>query len=109
MMSYTPVPVDDNGVKMPDRWTELYTQREASVSTVLTAISLPVDVKEVWIHVEGSNQVLVMKGTVANSESIYLTSDGEWFSVPVCAVAGATIIYAAAPTGTVNLSILAGR
>lgn len=109
-MNLFPVPRDGNNNPILDRGTELYTVREAGIDTGGTAIALPLDCKEILVHVEGSTVVCTVTGNAADSEAVNLTSDGYWLpNVPICVAAGATVLTLAAPSATIDVSIWAVR
>lgn len=108
-MTLLGVPIDGRGYALADRGTELYTTRVEDIPTTGTAISLPVDVKEILIHIEGSTTYGTMLGTAPGSVAAKLT-DGHWFpTVPICKNAEETIVTLASDSATIKVSIWAWR
>jgi hypothetical protein len=109
-MGIQPTLRDDNGIALTGRGSEIITRRYAGVGTSGQAITLPVDVKEVLVHVEGTSELARVAGTAAGSEQARITSDGKTLgNFPVVKEAGQTVLTVAAPTGTINVSIIAWR
>lgn len=109
-MGIRPVLRDDNGCALPTFGSELLTRRYVGVDTQGTDIALGKDVKHVLIHVEGESVVAGFTGTVAGSQEIHWTSDG--LTLPELALikeADSALVRVAAPTGTINVSVLAWR
>lgn len=87
-----------------------YTKRYTGVDTNGTAINFSdVSVNEVLIHIEGSTSVATLTGdTHTDSAAAVITSDGTWLPpIPKATRAGLTIATVAAPSSTVNVSVLA--
>lgn len=109
-MTIQPILRDDNGHPLFDRGSEIVTKRFTSVDAAGQNIVLDTDVKEVLIHVEGSIEAARFTGAAAGSEQIRLTSDGLTLSnVPIVAEANRTIITVAAPTDTIDVSVIGWR
>lgn len=109
-MSIKPIARDDNGSPLIDRGTELYTKRYANVNTAGVSIELPLDVKSVLIHVEGSIEGARLVGSALGSEEARLTWDGlSLGEVDVVTEAGKALGAIKAPSGTINVSIFAWR
>lgn len=109
-MPIKPTIRDDNGLALPGHGSEIYTKRYAAVGTTGQAISLPVDVKSVRIHVEGSTEVARFVGTVAGSEEVRITSDGTTLNdVPIVKRADEDIMTVKAPSATIDVSVFAWR
>lgn len=104
-----PVPRDDNGHALADRGTELFTDRIANLSTGMSGTALPIDFKEIMLHVESGTEVLYVSGTVAGSSTARLTASGFSWTIPVIAASGQSMIHIAAPSGTCNVSLFAWR
>jgi len=109
-MAVQPVLRDDNGLPLTDRGTELFTKRFVGLSTSGLVISVPVDVKEVLLHVEGSSVKAKITGTVPGSEEISWTSDGLTLPpLPLVKAGAESICTVTAPSGTLNISLIAWR
>ncbi len=109
-MGILPTLRDDNGAPLVTRGSETITKRIAAVDTTGTAISLAADVKEVLIHVEGSSEAARFTGTISGSEQIRFTSDGMTVpALPIVVESGETVITVAAPTGTIDVSVIGWR
>ncbi len=109
-MAITPVLRDDNGNPLTNRGSEVITKRYANVGTTGQAISLTVDVKEVLIHIEGSVEAARFTGTVSGSEQVRITHDGvSLHRLALVKEPNSTIMTVAAPSGTVNVSVIAWR
>lgn len=109
-MGIRPVLRDDNGCALPNFGSELLTRRYAGVDTQGTDIALGTDVKHVVVHVEGGSLIAVFTGTVSGSQQVNWTSDG--VTLPELALikeADGSLVRVAAPTGTINVSVLAWR
>lgn len=109
-MGITPIIRDDNGIPLTGRGSEIVTRRYTDVGQTPIDASFWVDVKEVVIHIEGSNVVATIIGTVAGSEAVHWTSDG--VTLPPIQVARPpqkTIISIAVPAGSKNVSLVAWR
>jgi hypothetical protein len=109
-MGIQPVLRDDNGCALLDYGSELFTRRYSGVGADGQAMSLGVDVKRVVIHIEGSTVRARFLGTVQGSESINWTSDG--LTLPELSLvkeADQRVLTVAAPSGTINVSIMAWR
>jgi hypothetical protein len=104
-----PVPRDDNGHALTGRGSELFTHRISGLGTGMSGIALPIDFKEVMLHVESGDEVLHLTGTIAGSTTARLTASGVSWTVPVTAAAGQTFVRAAAPSGACDVSIFAWR
>ncbi len=104
-----PVPRDDNGHPLLNRGTELFTTRIADQNSTLTDLSLPVDFKEILLHLESGTEVLHVKGTIEGSTTARLTQDGFNWLLPIVSSAGAVVSQIAAATGTCNISVFAWR
>jgi len=101
---------DDNGIPLAGRGTETITKRFVGVTTSGQAVAMPVDVKEMLIHIEGATEVVRFTGTASGSEQVRITSDGLTISeLPIVAEADQSIITVAAPSGTVNVSVIGWR
>lgn len=108
-MALTPLPRDANG-KPLSAGTETVTTRVTDVDTNGTAVILPVDVKHVLIHVEGSIEAVRLTGTASGSDQIRITSDGLTLEdVPIAVDANTAIITVAAPAGTIDVSVVGWR
>ena len=108
-MALTPLPRDANG-KPLSAGIETVTQRITGVDTGGSAITLPVDVKHVLIHVEGHSEVVRFTGTASGSTPVRITSDGLTLEdVPIAVEADTAIITVTAPTGTVDVSVIGWR
>ena len=109
-MPIKPILRDDNGLALVDKGSEVITKRFTGVGTEGQSISLGVDTKHVVIHIEGATVQAKITGTVDGSQEINWTSDG--YSLPALNVvkeADDTIITFAAPSGTVDVSVLGWR
>jgi hypothetical protein len=101
---------DDNGTPLTGRGSEVVTKRFVGVDTAGQTISLPVDVKEVLVHIEGTTEIARITGTAPGSQQVRLTGDGlSLEDLPIVVQADAAIITVAAPSGTVNLSVIGWR
>lgn len=108
-MALTPLPRDANG-KPLSAGIETVTKRIIDVSTDGSDITLPVDVKHVLIHVEGSTEIVRFTGTAPGSSQVRITSDGLTLEdVPIALEADTEIITVAAPTGTISVSVIGWR
>lgn len=108
-MSLLPVPSDANGNKLPDRGTELFTTRVEGIPTTGTEISLPVDIKEILVQVEGSTTYCTVLGTAPGSVAAKVT-DGHWLpTFPLCKTADSLILTLASDSSTIKVSIWAWR
>ncbi len=103
------IPRDDDGHLMSDRGSELFTYRIVDQSADMSDVALPVDLKEVMIHVEIGTEILHVLGTIGGSIAARLTDGGFSWTIPVTANANQTLAYIAAPSGTCNVSIFAWR
>lgn len=106
-----PTPLDANGNPLIGFGTQIYTERFTAIDTdgsALTISDFP-DWKGGFIHVEGATAVAYFTGDHAAAEEIHLTSDGVTLELPKAGVAGETIGSVAAPSGTVNVSVLLWR
>ena len=109
-MPILPTIRDDNGNPLAGRGSEIVTKRYSGVDTSGQAISLGVDVKEVLIHIEGNTEAARFTGTVSGSDQVRITQDGVTLApVPVVKEADESIITVAAPSGSVNVSVIAWR
>lgn len=109
-MAILPTVRDDNGIPLAGRGSEVVTKRFSGVTTAGRGIAVPVDIKEVLIHIEGSAEVARLTGTASGSEQVRLTSDGLTVSeLPIVVEADHNIITVAAPSGTVNVSVIGWR
>lgn len=109
-MPIQPIVRDDNGLALPDRGSEIVTRRYAGVGTGGSAVTFDVDVKEVLVHIEGAVVAATFTGTVAGSDPVNWTSDGETLPpLPVVKEAGKPVVTVAAPSGTINISVVAWR
>ncbi|MEW6350467.1 MAG: hypothetical protein AB1646_15495 [Thermodesulfobacteriota bacterium] len=109
-MGIRPTLRDDNGIPLTGRGSEVVTRRFAGVGTAGQAISLPVDVKEVLVHIEGLTELARFTGTAAGSEQVRLTADGlSLEDLPLVVEADTTLLTVAAPSGTVNVSVVGWR
>jgi hypothetical protein len=105
-----PTTRDDNGNPLIGQGSELFTTRFSGVDTSGRAITLAVDVKGVLVHIEGSTEVARLTGTVNGSEPARFTQDGLTMEhLPLVKQSGETLLTVAAPSGTVNVSVLAWR
>jgi hypothetical protein len=104
-----PVPRDDNGHPLLDRGTELFTTRIVGQGATLADLSLPVDFKEILLHVESGTEVLQVRGTAEGSATARLTQDGFNWVLPIVSFAGSVVARIAAATGTCNISVFAWR
>jgi hypothetical protein len=110
MAGITPTVRDANGAQLIGHGTELFTKRITGIDTDGVDIELGVDFKSMTIHVEGSTDVMYMTGTVTGSDEIHLTSDGYTLSdVPMVVDEDGTPFNIAAPSGTIDVSIMAWR
>ncbi|MEW6113781.1 MAG: hypothetical protein AB1664_16740 [Thermodesulfobacteriota bacterium] len=109
-MAILPTVRDDNGNPLIGHGSELFTTRFSGVDTNGRAIVLAIDVKGVQVHMEGSTEIARLTGTVAGSEPARLTQDGLTIEhLPLVKQSGETLLTVAAPSGTVNVSVLAWR
>jgi len=109
-MAIQPVFRDDNGLPLTDKGSELFTKRFVGISTAGLAVSAPVDLKEVVLHIEGSTVKAKITGSVPGSEEISWTSDGVTLPpLPVVKAAGEPICTITAPSETLNVSLIAWR
>ncbi|MCA1961486.1 MAG: hypothetical protein LDL33_11900 [Desulfomonile sp.] len=109
-MAILPTLRDDNGIPLTGRGTETVTKRFVGVTTTGQVIAMPVDVKEVLIHIEGATEAARFIGTASGSEQVRITSDGLTISeLPIVAEADRDIIAVAAASGTVNVSVIGWR
>lgn len=109
-MGVQPVLRDDNGLPLIGRGSEIFTKRFVGISTAGLAISASVDVKEAVLHIEGSTVKAKITGGVPGSEEISWTSDGLTLpALPVVKAAGESILTLTAPSGTLNVSLIAWR
>ncbi len=109
-MPIKPILRDDNGLPLADKGSEVITKRFTSVATEGQAISLGADVKWVVIHIEGTTVQAKITGTLDGSQEINWTSDG--YSLPALEVvkeADDSIITIAAPSGTIDVSVIGWR
>jgi len=101
---------DDNGTVLSTRGSEVVTKRYSGVDTGGTSVSLGVDVKEVILHIEGNTEVARFTGTASGSQEVRITADGLTFQqLPLVKEAGESILTVAAPSGTVNVSLIGWR
>lgn len=109
-MTIRPIARDDNGHPLAGHGTETVTRRFTDVDTGGQAVSLGTDVKEALIHIEGAIEVIRFTGSADGSEQIRITQDGTTLGdVPIVKEANGTIITVAAPSGTVNVSVIGWR
>ena len=109
-MPIQPTLRDDNGNPLTGRGSEVVTKRFTGVGAGGQAISLGVDVKDVLVHVEGTAEAVRFTGTVSGSEEVRITKDGlSLEDLSVVKEAGDTIITVAAPSGTINVSVIGWR
>ncbi len=109
-MGIRPTLRDDNGIPLPGRGSQVVTKRFTDVDTAGRAISLPVDVKEVLVHIEGLTEVARFTGTAPGSEQVRLTGDGlSLEDLPLVLEADSTVLTVAAPSGTVHVSVIGWR
>ena len=108
-MALTPLPRDAYG-KPLSAGTETVTRRITGIDTGGSDITLPVDIKHVLVHIEGGTEVVRFTGTAAGSTQVRITSDGLTLEdVPIALEPDTTIITVAAPTGTINVSVVGWR
>ncbi len=101
---------DDNGNPLIGRGSEVVTKRFTGVDTVGQAIFLSIDVKEILIHIEGGSETVRLTGTVEGSDEVRITNDGLTLEeVGIVKEAGETIVSVAAPSGTVDVSVIGWR
>ncbi|MEW6532936.1 MAG: hypothetical protein AB1473_19050 [Thermodesulfobacteriota bacterium] len=109
-MPILPTVRDDNGNPLIGRGSELFTTRFSDIDTNGQAITMEIDVKGVLVHIEGNTEVARLTGTVAGSEPARFTQDGLTVEhLPLVKQSGETLLTVAAPSGTVNVSVLAWR
>jgi hypothetical protein len=108
-MSIFKIPRDANGHPLLDRGTEMFTDRYPAVDTDGMDIALPVDCKEIIVHVEGGNTIAIITGTVTDSNPASLTDGGSWFTIPLVKDVDQIVCSVAAPTGTIDISVFAWR
>ncbi len=109
-MAIHPTIRDDNGIPLTGRGSEVITKRYSGIDSSGQAISLPVDVKEVLIHIEGTTEVARFTGTAGGSQQVRFTSDGMTLNeLPLVKEADETIITVAAPSGTFDVSVIGWR
>ncbi len=109
-MAIQPTLRDDNGNPLTGRGSELVTKRVTGVDTTGQTISLGVDVKDILIHVEGSTELVRLTGTVSGSDQVRITQDGLTIEdLAVVKEADETIVTIAAPSGTINVSVIGWR
>lgn len=109
-MTIHPTLRDDNGNPLTDRGSELVTKRYTGIDSNGQALSLGVDVKEVLVHIEGSTEIARFTGTASGSQQVRVTQDGLTLEdVRVVKEADETIITVAAPSGTIDVSIIGWR
>ena len=109
-MPIKPILRDDNGLALTDKGSEVVTKRFTGIGTEGQAISLGTDVKCAVIHIEGSTVQAKITGTVDGSQEINWTSDG--YSLPALNLvkeADDPIITLAAPSGTIDVSVMGWR
>jgi hypothetical protein len=109
-MGIRPVLRDDNGCALPDYGSELFTRRYSGVGTEGQAISLGVDVKRIIVHIEGATIQARFQGTVLGSQVVNWTLDG--LTLPELTLikeADGTVMTVFAPSGTINVSVMAWR
>jgi hypothetical protein len=90
-------------------YTWRYTSVDAVTGQAITIpASLPRDIMSLQIHVEGSTAVMHIVGEdFDDSATAIITSDGTTFSVDVGKSPGETACTVLAPSGTVNVSVIA--
>ena len=109
-MAIQPTLRDDNGNPLIGRGSELVTKRVTEVDTTGQSISLGVDVKDILIHIEGSTEMVRLTGTVSGSDQVRITQDGLTIEdLAVVKEAEETIVTVAAPSGTINVSVIGWR
>jgi hypothetical protein len=109
-MAIQPTLRDDNGNPLTGRGSELVTKRFTGIDTAGRNISLGTDVKDVLIHIEGSTEAVRLTGTVAGSDQIRITRDGLTIEdMAVVKQANDTIVVIAAPSGTIDVSVIGWR
>jgi len=110
MMSIQPILRDDNGIALPGYGTELLTKRYSGVDTSGRLIAFGSDVKNVIVHIEGTELIARFSGTASGSEEILWTSDGQTLpDFRLIRQAQDPVIHVAANSGTINVSVLAWR
>ncbi len=109
-MARKPVPVDDNGWKLLDRGTDLFTTRVTGIDDTGEDIALSVDYKQIIVHIESGPDIAIVTGTVTDSIAAHITQAGTEFSLPLVKAADQAVFHLAAPTGTtIDISIFAWR
>jgi hypothetical protein len=109
-MAILPTRRDGNGLPLHGRGTELITKRFTGIGTSGVDISLGADVKEALLHVEGATEAVRITGTAAGSEEIRITGDGLTIEdIALVREAGETIARVAAPSGTIDVSVMGWR
>ncbi len=103
------VPLDDNGRGLITRVGELYTTKIINITTTPCDVALPVDVKEVMIHLELGTELLRITGTAPGSTAATLTRDGISWNAPVAAQPDKVICRLTIPAGAANVSVFAWR
>ncbi|MEJ2719487.1 MAG: hypothetical protein P8182_20540 [Deltaproteobacteria bacterium] len=101
---------DDNGNPLTDRGSEVVTKRYPGVDTSGQALSLGVDVKEVLVHIEGNTEIARFTGTASGSQQVRITQDGLTLEdVRVVKEPDEIIVTVAAPSGTIDVSLIGWR
>ena len=109
-MNIYPIRRDDNGHPLTGHGSEVITKRFTGIGTGGQAISLGIDIKEALVHIEGTIEKARFTGAAEGSEEIVITQDGVTLErLPIVAQADQEIITVAAPTGTVNVSVMGWR
>ncbi len=109
-MPILPTVRDDNGNPLFGRGCEVVTKRYSGVDTSGQPIVLGVDVKEVVIHIEGQTEVARFTGTASGSDPVRITQDGLTLDpFPVVKEAGEPIVTVAAPSGSIDVSVIGWR
>lgn len=109
-MTYLPTKRDDNGQLLNGHGSEVLTKRFAAVDTDGQDISVGLDIKAYCLHIEGSTVIAEETGAATGSTEIFWTSDGTTLPVIyVAAEADATLTTIAAPSDTINVSLIAWR
>ena len=109
-MPIFPIIRDDNGNPLIGRGCEIVTKRFSGIDKSGQPIALGIDVKECVIHIEGDVEVARFTGTVSGSEQVRITKDGLTLApLPVVKEAGEPIVTVAAPSGSIDLSVIGWR
>jgi len=87
---------------------DTYTYRYAAVGVAGQVLNFPFEVQEVTVHIEGSTVVATLLGNRDGSTAAQITSDGTSISLPG-GRRNHDLWTVAAPSGTIDVSILAWR